>query len=222
MAGGWHEDPLGRYAQRYHDGESWTSYVSNVEGVTEDDPLGTQPSPPGAPKAPPVAAGAGGASEPGALPGSPWARLGGALIDGLVVGVPTLIVAIVLFGVDLDFDMADGEFPELPLSVLFFSAAVFAAYETIMVGRFGRTVGKMATGLTVVTRDGIALPSYGVAGVRALAYAVLYSVPFVAFIAFVALAIMIFADPLRQTPHDKVARTVVARTSSLPSPEDPR
>ncbi len=217
MAGGWHEDPLGRYAQRYHDGEGWTSFVSNAEGVTEDDPLGTQPSPPGTPKAPPVQD----APDDGALPGSPWARLGGALIDGLVVGVPALIVALVVFDTDLDLATTDGDLPDIPLSVLFFVSGVFALYETLMVGRFGRTVGKMAVGLTIVTRNDIALPTYGVAASRALAYAVLYSIPIVGIIALIAMAIMIFADPLRQTPHDKIAGTVVARTKTLPAPTTP-
>lgn len=208
MSEGWHEDPYGRYAQRYHDGSGWTSYVSNRANVTEEDPLGTEPGPPPYPSSAPSA----GTGDRGYL-GGPLARIGGRLIDMLLVGVPSLLVAVGLFDLDLDMETFDLETFELPIEVLVFSAIVLAAYETLMVGRFGRTVGKMAVGTEVVTTDHAA-PPYGVAAVRAVAYGLLYGIPYLGFFLLIAALVMVFVDPRRQTPHDKIASTVVSRRRS--------
>lgn len=43
--GAWHPDPLGRYAQRWWDGQAWTDQVIDAGGVTSTDPLGIAESP---------------------------------------------------------------------------------------------------------------------------------------------------------------------------------
>jgi uncharacterized RDD family membrane protein YckC len=208
MSEGWHEDPFGRYAQRYHDGSAWTDYVSNREGVTEEDPRGTEPGPPPYPGTPTA-----GRTDERSHLGGPLARIGGRLIDMLLVGVPSLLVSVAVFDIELDMETFDFETFELPVEVLVFSAIVLAIYETLMVGRFGRTVGKMAVGTEVVTDSGVA-PSYGVAAVRAAAYGVLYGIPYLGFFLLIAAFVMVFVDPRRQTLHDKIASTVVARRRS--------
>jgi hypothetical protein len=37
---GWYPDPNGRYAQRYHDGTSWTEHVADAAGNRSTDPQG--------------------------------------------------------------------------------------------------------------------------------------------------------------------------------------
>lgn len=45
-APGWHRDPAGRFAQRYHDGSGWTEHVVDAQGGRSSDPVDNPPAPP--------------------------------------------------------------------------------------------------------------------------------------------------------------------------------
>lgn len=81
MQPGWHADPYGRFARRYHDGQAWTEHVADDQGAQRVDPVGasaggagpwSQPSvsSPGwqAPPSPAAAAPPASASPPGFAP----------------------------------------------------------------------------------------------------------------------------------------------------------
>lgn len=220
MSEGWHPDPLGRYAQRYHNGMSWTSHVSNVGGVTEEDPMGTAPSEPGMPVAPPVYDMPDPSGDLSTALGSRGMRLLARILDGVILGLPLYLISDAIFGFTddwvIDFEAEIVETP-IPVSVLVLWFVIGAVYEIGMVGTWGRTVGKMICGLTVTRMDGVTLPGFGPATIR-YAITLLYGlpvVPAVGFLLSIATIVMAFATPLRQTLHDKGARTVVVRSSSL-------
>lgn len=225
MSDGWHDDPLGRYAKRYHDGSQWTQHVTDGSGQTIQDPLGTQPTPGGSmPTAPPVsAAEMSSATGTGGYPGAianPWPRLGARIIDSVLLMVPVMLLMNAL-GMDTGFDVTfeegpDGQVGDLDFPVASFALlfAVAAVYEIAMVGRFGRTLGKMALGLSVTARADAGAPGYGVATLR-YAATLLYAVPLVGIVLVIVTIVRIFSHPLRQTIHDNIASTVVAKSSTL-------
>jgi uncharacterized RDD family membrane protein YckC len=86
---------------------------------------------------------------------------------------------------------------------------VVVAYEAIMLSTCGRTLGKMALGLTVVRRDGSPITP-GQAWLRAGTRCALYLVP--AYLGFIVDALFIFSDN-GATLHDRVAGTVVVETA---------
>jgi uncharacterized RDD family membrane protein YckC len=220
MSDGWHDDPFGRYSKRYHDGTNWTAYVSNA-GVTEQDPLGVQPSPPGMPTAPPVTTYQ--AAPAGPQKGNAFLRFIARIIDGLILSVPfflffgsmydDVLVYETDFQGDIIWDTVDWNFP-VGIFVLQFVLA--AAYEIFMVGSFGRTVGKMAVGVSVVRGADGSRVDFGVATVRYLSF-LIYAIPLVGFILFIITAVKGFTDPKGKTLHDSIASTMVAKTSTVTS-----
>lgn len=56
-APGWHPDPGGRFAQRYHDGSGWTEHVVDAQGGRSSDPVDHPVVPPAGFGAPPGGAG---------------------------------------------------------------------------------------------------------------------------------------------------------------------
>lgn len=216
MEAGWYDDPYRRFVQRYHDGDDWTEHVSDGSGVSWADPSGTAshiigsvPLPP-----PPHESGDRDRSDAGtgSTLGSPWARLGARLIDALVIGVPLYVLVSVVYEVPLEFSddfttytMHAGSYALL--------GVLLAAYEIVMVGAIGRTVGKMAVGLTVVSASAGGVPGFGRSALRWIAF-LLYNVPYgIGLVAAVATIVMSFVDPRRQTIHDKIAGTVVVRSA---------
>ncbi len=88
-----------------------------------------------------------------------WIRLGALFLDGLILGLPMMIV----FGA-ITFKMmsassengsgAEAEFVAVMNGFQWLATLIAIAYETLFVGRFGATPGKMACGLKVVRPDG--------------------------------------------------------------------
>lgn len=215
MSDGWHDDPFGRYPKRYYDGTQWTHHVADHAGTTQTDPMGTQPNPAGVPTAPPVGTMPAGAR--GAEKGSPVLRFLARLIDGVIVGLPLYLVLGAMFDDMFDFDTTNGaEFEfDFPFAALAIQFLVFAAYEIYMVGTFGRTIGKMIVGVTVVTAADGSKVDYGIATVRYVAGFFLYIIPLVGWVLFLVTVVKGFSDPKGQTLHDSIAKTMVASSSSL-------
>jgi uncharacterized RDD family membrane protein YckC len=222
-AAGWHDDPYHRFAQRYHDGTGWTGHVSDGSGVSFTDPSGASPyALGGMPVSPAGPAGDGqpaGSGRRAEIAGA-WIRLLARIVDGIVLGIPLAIVSSALFGpaIELvDTSRSDTEFAveiEYNAAALIFTVAISGLYDVLMLVRYGRTVGKMACGLTVVDDEGRGFPNVGSATVRWLS-TYLYAIPLFGVVLFIITVVMIFAGARRQTIHDKLARTVVVKTSSL-------
>ncbi|MBX6386908.1 MAG: RDD family protein, partial [Microbispora sp.] len=173
---------------------------------------------------------------PGQIPpGAPaplaewWQRLVARLIDGVIVGIPFLIlngliVAIVVTPPHIDLEngtVTEGSGVLLAaLLVAVLSGLVMVGYEFLMLRMRGQTVGKLALGIKVVpvggTLDG-GLP-VDVAGKRA---GVMWGPQLVRWVPVVEYVVGIFSllnvlwhlwdKPLRQALHDKAAKTVVVK-----------
>lgn len=193
-------DPPG--TQRYWDGQSWI----------------------GTPQPIPGAAGPGGQVTAESNLATPGARILGRIIDGVIwVMIGGIIAG--MFGTfgavasgnlgDVD-DISTGS---LILSGLL-STALIAGYEILMIGNFGATVGKLALGTRVVNSDGS--PADYQTGLRRMylyiAVGVVSAFPLIgaigslaSFVISIAGLVMLFTDSLRQTPWDKVGRSIVVR-----------
>lgn len=189
-------DPPG--TQRYWDGQKWEGGPQPVPGAGQD-----------------AMAGAGG------VPGlaEPIMRIGARVIDYIV----WIIVNVIFSALFVGSVVATGNLEEVSYIAALLSGLlttlVIAAYEAVMVGTQGATLGKMALGLKVVRADGSA-PDLKDGLMRILPYLALSVlsalVPFfgiIAFLVFVVVAIVslvfLFTDAKRQTVWDKVAKTLV-------------
>lgn len=181
-------DPPG--TQRYWDGASWQG--------------GPQPVP-GAGGNPAVDSVAGGLTL-----AEPVKRIGARVIDG-IIWVVISILAPLIFGGGLLGDA--GIAVSLLLGIV--TGALVVAYEAVMIGTQGATLGKKALGLTVVNEDGSA-PDI-MTGVRRMflyiAFIFIGLIPILGFLLWIGVAVaglvLLFTDPKRQTPWDKVGKTLV-------------
>ncbi len=135
-------------------------------------------------------------------------RIGGALVDQVLVLAPVVIVA---FGVGWrpgdEIDTAALLWAEAATAVIAF------AYETLMVGRWGRTVGKFAAGTRVVdATDGGRLGWYAAAQ-RAVVPLVAGAVPGLGLLLASFVYGRAFFDPLRRGIHDRAAGSLVVGVS---------
>lgn len=156
-------------------------------------------------------------------------RLGAFAIDAILyIIVAIVLVSITAAGDMMDFvDAADtwnqagqtGPAPELAMGNfylgLFLSLIVWFLYRVLMESKFGRTVGKMAVGITVVGDDGQKLTTQQ-AFIRnswGLAVAVAGLIPFIGTVALLGvlatLGILIARDPQNQHLCDKWAKAHV-------------
>ena len=119
-----------------------------------------------------------------------WRRFGAALIDGLVIGVVRIILALIV-----------GTNPAEALSLL-----ASAAYFTYFHGTTGQTPGDAALSIRVVDVETGGRISYG----RALAR---WAMSIVSYIALLIGFLWMIWDSEKQTWHDKVARTYVVPVS---------
>lgn len=106
---------------------------------------------------------------------------------------------------------------------------LISIYEILLVARTGATVGKMAMGLRVVNGDGSAvdlstamfrvLPLLIAGLTEAFLFGRTWWLTILGLVAFVALIsysfVMLFVDPSRRTPWDRLAGTLVARPQPL-------
>lgn len=158
---GWYPDPHGGPSQRYWDGQQWTEHSAAPAGP-----------PQGAPPPPSSADPYGQSASPGASYGQPayappgvkmygghvlagwWSRVGGAIIDGLILLVPVLIVGVAIGA------YRTGEGSRLGLQ--FASSAVglaiaFGYYAWTMTRsgeHNGQSLGHQAAGIRVIRTDG--------------------------------------------------------------------
>lgn len=191
-------DPPG--TQRYWDGSSWVGgpqpvAASGTEGVMTASTL----------------------AEPGS-------RIGARIIDGIVWAILGGIVGGVFGTLSAGFALASGEAADISITRLLasgiLSTLLVAAYEIFMVGTQGATLGKMALGMKVTNSDGS--PADIQTGTRRMylyiAVGILSALPLIGglgslanLIIAIAGLIMLFTDDQRQTPWDKVGKTLVVK-----------
>jgi uncharacterized RDD family membrane protein YckC len=97
-----------------------------------------------------------------------WIRFVGAFLDGILLGVIQIILTFAFIGSFFFTPNPEAALIGRFLLLTLLQHAINLSYETIMVGRYGATLGKMALGLRVVRADGGRV-SYGLALGRHLA-----------------------------------------------------
>lgn len=148
--------------------------------------------------------------------GSPGARIGARLLDGLILGVGGAILAFLgIGGGALVASTGTEEAAALAVSAIFGLLAVLAvlglAYEVALIALRGQTVGKMATGVRVVRADTGDLPGWGKSiGRWAIPY-LAGLLPVVGWLLSVLTYVSLTWDDRRQGWHDKAAGTVVVK-----------
>ncbi|MEW5724526.1 MAG: RDD family protein [Thermodesulfobacteriota bacterium] len=85
-----------------------------------------------------------------------WIRFGAKMIDGIVLWIVQMV-----FMLPLNFILATGEADESPVMAVVASAlyvvvslAIYILYPTLLVGKYGATLGKMACQIKIVTSGG--------------------------------------------------------------------
>jgi uncharacterized RDD family membrane protein YckC len=178
-------------------------------------PPGTfPPPPPGAYPPPGYSGGGGGGPVPYGL-ASFGQRVGAFLIDMVIIwGI--FIVGIIVMAITTpstsSFDSSEPEPSGLGVLVMMLSWVFAFVYPIVFEGRpEGQTLGKKALGIRVVRKANGAPLGYGLALGRALAR-------MVEGLTFGIGLLWAAWDPQRQTLHDKMAGTLVVRSSVYPPP----
>ncbi len=91
-----------------------------------------------------------------------WIRFAAIFIDGILLGIAYIPFAMVLGAVMGQSFMSSrapdpqqiGQFIIFEALLMFFQLAMGVTYETLMIGKYGATLGKMACGIKVVTAEG--------------------------------------------------------------------
>lgn len=164
-----------------------------------------------------MASGAAGASPLSWHYGGFWMRFGARIIDGIVLGVPLLILAAVL----IPNLLRAGSQPPNPAFAGFFLTffalyfLILMSYEVLMLRYYGATVGKMACGVKVVRPDGGSL-GWGVSFGRFFMWNVVTGgIPYLNMILMLVSGIMAGVDPEKRALHDRVCDTRVVYKRSL-------
>jgi uncharacterized RDD family membrane protein YckC len=133
-------------------------------------------------------------------------RLGGFAIDQVLSVIPVAI-GVVAMGYRAGDELSDDALLVMNLSL----AVSRVVYETLLVGFFGRTVGKIATRTRVVRQSDGGRVGWFAAGQRALVPVVFSGLPEVGVVYSALVYSVAFLGPLRQGLHDRAAGTLVVR-----------
>ena len=132
-----------------------------------------------------------------------WRRILAQILDQLIVLLPVVAVAVGLGVRDVD-DIADHAFA---INVAVIATAFL--YEFVMIGAWGRTVGKFALGTRAVRIDTGGPVLWYSSAIRALVPLTAGVIPAIGQILSLFVYVRAFLDPRRQGWHDKAAGTIV-------------
>jgi uncharacterized RDD family membrane protein YckC len=135
-------------------------------------------------------------------------RIGGLVLDQIVVALPVVMVVVAL-----GFTPSDNVTSRALLVFNIAVTSVAFVYETTMIALLGRTVGKLAMGTRVVRLVDGAAPDWSESAMRALVPLSLGAIPRIGVFLGVLVYSLAFWNPLRQGLHDKAAGTLVVRHS---------
>ncbi|MBO2463838.1 RDD family protein [Actinomadura violacea] len=155
-------------------------------------------------------------TDPSAGLASRWARLGAAIIDGIIVGIVVGLISLPFVNWDHVFHNNGTMYDGARVGTNAISVVLSFLYFWLMTARWGQTLGKMLLKIRVVRQDdGLAITNGQAAG-RAAFYTVLGGI--CGCIGLIDV-LWILWDPRKQALHDKVARTVVVKAGAhLPDP----
>lgn len=161
----------------------------------------------------------GGYVDPAAGLASRWARLGAAVIDGVLLGIVSTVLALPF----VDWDRVihgprdgGGHVTGGRFAVGFLAVLLSFLYHWLFVANRGQTLGKMVLGIRVVGAEDGGAVGYGRAAARAAFFTVLGNACGCVWLIDV---LWLLWDRRKQTLHDKVTRTVVAKVD--PTGPDP-
>jgi uncharacterized RDD family membrane protein YckC len=132
-----------------------------------------------------------------------WRRVVGQIVDQLVIIVPVAFIALMMRVRTAD-DLAD---KALAVNVVLVLMAF--TYEWLMIGAWGRTVGKFALGVRAVRVDNAGPVPWSSSAIRALVPLAAGVIPTVGQFLTVVIYASAFFDRRRQGWHDKAAGTIV-------------
>jgi uncharacterized RDD family membrane protein YckC len=167
-----------------------------------------------------VASGVAGTSPRGLRYGGVAIRFGARFIDGIVLGIPLMVV---MMAVLIPMMARTGRAPAPANPALaFFGLTFFVValgvgmlYEVGMLKGYGATLGKMACGLRVVRSDGSEL-GWGVCFGRFFMWNIVTSgIPYLNFILLLVTAIVAGTDAEKRAIHDRVCDTRVIYKQSV-------
>jgi uncharacterized RDD family membrane protein YckC len=167
-----------------------------------------------------VMASGGAASALGWHYGGFWMRFGARMIDGIVLGVPLLIIAALLIPNLMrtqgpTSNPAVAAFAAFTVTLFLVYFLVLICYEVLFLRYRGATPGKMACGLKVVRSDGSSL-GWGASIGRFVMWNVVTSgIPYLNFILMLISGIMTGTDGEKRALHDRVCDTRVVYKQSM-------
>ncbi len=145
---------------------------------------------------------------------SPGQRLAAAIGDGLLLGVPSVVVTFVLWWEGVD---ADGTpLWDVPLWFSVMTGVLFAGYEVVGTAVWGQTIGKHVLRIRVCSGRDLGRPGWIRAFKRWLLYVVVGFVPLVGGVLTMLVPLPLVWTHNRQGLHDKFADTLVLRDESVP------
>jgi uncharacterized RDD family membrane protein YckC len=160
----------------------------------------------------------GAAAQAGWHYGGFWIRFGARIIDGIVLGLPLLILAALLIPNLFNPQRAASS----PAGVAAFGLTFFLvyfvlliSYEVLFLKYRGATPGKMACGLKVVRSDGSGLEWGSSIGRFVMWNVVTSGIPYINFILMTISGIMAGTDGEKRALHDRVCDTRVVYKQSL-------
>ncbi len=136
-------------------------------------------------------------------------RIAGLVLDQILVASPVVVVVLAL-----GFTPSDTVTSKSLMVFNICVTAVAFVYETVMIARLGRTVGKIAFGTRVVRVVDGERPGWSESVMRALVPLSLGAIPRVGVFLGVLVYSIALWNPLRQGLHDKAAGTLVVRNAT--------
>ena len=133
------------------------------------------------------------------------------IIDGIISGIITYILVFLFTGSAITIDMSTGAVslgPAYPTYYVALGIVIALLYFTLLLGRYGQSVGMMAVKIKVVSEANGGPITYGAAFIRTI---LLYidQIPYV--IPYLLGAILIWTSDKKQRLGDRVAHTVVVK-----------
>ena len=119
-----------------------------------------------------------------------WIRFGAAILDGLILGVVSMVLGFLFVGVMASSAGDPATIIGMQIFINLVQLAIGITYMTWFVGKFGATPGKMACGLKIIVSDGRRV-SYWRAFGRYWGYLLSGLIPYISFAITIAIMVAI-------------------------------
>jgi uncharacterized RDD family membrane protein YckC len=140
-------------------------------------------------------------------------RLGGTIIDSIVLTICTLPVVIIFFGGWSAYTERVGDVGFfMQLAMTLFSIVVFFLINGYLLVKNGQTIGKKLLGTKIVRTDGSAADLQRIMLRRYIPISVAYVIPIVGYLIGIINALLIFRES-HKCGHDELADTIVVEAN---------